>query len=48
MKLWVEGKLWIWDEGKDGLRERRGEEKRKEGTVVRSEREEGKRGKVFY
>lgn len=35
MKLWVEGKLWIWDEVKNGLRKRRGLKKEKEGTVIR-------------
>lgn len=47
IKLWVEKKLSIWDEGKDGLRKKRGEKKGKEGTVVRRKRRRGKGAKIF-
>jgi len=31
MKLWVEGKLWIWDEIEDELKERKEQEEAGEG-----------------
>lgn len=39
IKLWVEEKLWMWDEVKDGLKERQGEEEGKKEVRERRERE---------
>lgn len=39
MKLWLEGKLWIWDEVKDGLRERQAEKEGKKEVRVMEKRE---------
>lgn len=47
IKLWVEKKLSIWDESKDGLRTKRGEKKGKERTVVRRKRKREKKAKIF-
>lgn len=40
MKLWVEGELWVWDEGRKGLRISKEEEVRKR------EKEGGEEGGV--
>lgn len=47
MKLWIENKLWVWDEMKDKLKEWQIKRDKKEGEGGEREKKEKKNKQVF-